>query len=189
MNINYCVAQLYGVEPYNLPADKVGFMSAGPLVGGFLASLFFFIANNPMTLWISRKNGYIFEPEFKLPVGSILGTIYLTIGCFGFGTAYRHRQSPVVASVMYGFVCAGSTTMAIASSSYMIDAYRDLSVEIIIAAMSTKNFIFYGFSYFFNNWVASSGPDVVFDVLGAIAIFTSLIITIPLYMYGKRYAS
>ncbi|KAK7206127.1 major facilitator superfamily domain-containing protein [Myxozyma melibiosi] len=189
VNINYCMSQLYGAPPYNMTAERLGFMSAGPLIGGFLASLFFFVVNNPMTLWVSRKNGGVYEPEFKLPVGVILGTICLTIGCFGFGTAYRNRESAIVAAVMYGFLCAGSTTMAITASNYMIDAYREFSVEVIIATMSLKNFIFYGFSYFFNNWVANSGPDIVFDVLGAIAIFTSLILSIPLYIYGKRIRS
>lgn len=186
VNILYCVAQLYGLSPYNLPADKIGYISFGPLVAGFIASLFFFMVNNPMTLWISRKNNCIYEPEFKLPVGSLLGTFCLAIGCFGFGNAHRSHKSPVVAAVMFGFVCAGSTSMTITASNYMIDAYRDLSVEIIIAAMSVKNLIFFGFSHFFNNWVESAGPDVVFDILGAIAVFTSLIITLPLYVYGKR---
>ncbi|KAK7204245.1 major facilitator superfamily domain-containing protein [Myxozyma melibiosi] len=189
VNINYCQSQLYGAPPYSMTPERVGFMSAGPLIGGFVASLFFFVINNPMTLWISRKNKGIFEPEFKLPVGVILGTICLAIGCFGFGNAYRNRESAVVASVMYGFVCAGSTTMAITASNYMIDAYREYSVEVIIATMSLKNFIFYGFSYFFNTWVASSGPDLVFDILGAIAVFTSLFLSIPIYIYGKRIRS
>ncbi|KAK7206128.1 serine/threonine kinase 16 [Myxozyma melibiosi] len=189
VNINYCMSQLYGAPPYNMTAERLGFLAAGPLIGGFLASLFFFVINNPMTLWISRKNNGVFEPEFKLPVGVILGTICLAIGCFGFGNAYHNRQSAIVAAVMYGFVCAGSTTMAITASNYMIDAYREFSVEVIIATMSLKNFIFYGFSYFFNNWVANSGPDIVFDVLGAVAVFTSLVISIPLYIYGKRIRS
>ncbi|KAK7206963.1 major facilitator superfamily domain-containing protein [Myxozyma melibiosi] len=189
VNINYAMAQLYGVEPYNMDAEHLGYLAAGPFIGGFLASLFFFFVNDPMTLWISRKNRGVFEPEFKLPLGVAIGSACLTIGCFGYGNAYRDKLSAIVAAVMFGFVCAGSTSMAITASNYMIDAYRDLSVEIVIAAMSLKNFLFYGFSYFFNNWVASAGPDVVFDVLGGIALFTSLILSIPFYIYGKRIRS
>lgn len=95
----------------------------------------------------------------------------------------------MVASVIYGCYTGGMAALNIVSGAYTVDAYRDLSVELVIIVMIVKNFLFYGMSYFFNNWVASAGPATVFNIVGGIVLFCSVVLTIPIYVFGKRYVA
>ena len=74
------------------------------------------------------------------------------------------------------------------ANSYVVDAYRELSSDMFISNMMFKNFLFFGYSYFVNNWTATAGPGEVFYVWGGLTLFLALT-TVPLYIYGKRYRS
>jgi ABC-type sulfate transport system permease component len=51
--------------------------------------------------------------------------------------------------------------------------------------MVIKNFLFYGFSQFINDWVVKQGPKDFFYTVGGIQLALCFF-TIPLYVYGKR---
>jgi len=70
----------------------------------------------------------------------------------------------------------------------MLDAYRGLSMEIFVAAMSFKNFMFFGFSYFINSWIANEGPRKMFIVCGSVNVGL-LVTALPIYIYGARIRS
>jgi hypothetical protein len=67
----------------------------------------------------------------------------------------------------------------------MLDAYRGLSMEIFVAAMSFKNFMFFGFSYFINDWIATEGAKEMFITCGLINI-ALLCTALPMYIFGKK---
>jgi len=118
-----------------------------------------------------------------------IGGVLMAIGIFGWGNLYEAgKQPPVVGAVILGFYAAGMSALNIASGTYTVDAYRDLSVELVIIVMVVKNFLFYGVSYFFNDAVAARGPAFVFNIVGAVVLFGVVILGIPVYLYGKRYA-
>lgn len=49
-----------------------------------------------------------------------------------------------------------------------------------------KNLLFYGYSYFVNDWTASAGPRAPFYTFGAISlVFVST--TVLVYVFGKKY--
>lgn len=54
--------------------------------------------------------------------------------------------------------------------------------------MMFKNFLFYGYSYFVNNWEASRGPGQEFYTFGGIS-FALALSALPMYIWGKRYRS
>ena len=58
-------------------------------------------------------------------------------------------------------------------------------METFVAAVTFKNFMFFGFSYFFNNWIASAGARIMFITCGSVGIGV-LLTAIPMYIYGKR---
>jgi hypothetical protein len=99
----------------------------------------------------------------------IPATVFTLAGLFGFGYAVTAGDSVYLIAFIWGTMLMGITIAAIATSSYALDAFRDNSTEIFIMAMVFKNFFFYGLSNFINNWIASSGAIVVFDVMGGIS--------------------
>ena len=111
----------------------------------------------------------------------------MAVGIYGWGNLYEDGlESPVTGSVILGIYAGGMSALNIASGSYTIDAYRELSVELVIINMVVKNFLFYGLSYFFNNAVAARGPAYVFDIVGAVVLFGVIVLGVPVHMFGKK---
>jgi hypothetical protein len=67
----------------------------------------------------------------------------------------------------------------------MLDAYRAYAMETFVAATTFKNFMFFGFSYFFNSWIANSGARDMFITIGSVQIAV-LLSALPIYIFGKK---
>ncbi|CAK7202830.1 hypothetical protein SEUCBS139899_005557 [Sporothrix eucalyptigena] len=182
--IAYVTAQLFSVPPYNLNTSQVGYISLGPFIGGALGAVLIGIMLDPLSLWLTKKNKGIYEPEFRLaltPLGMLCG-----IGLFGFGALSADLDSVYGVAVMWGVMLCGCSFIIGPYSAYTIDAFREMASEIFIANVMFKNFLFYGYSYFVNNWTASAGPKAPFFTFGGISlVFVST--TVLVYMFGKRY--
>lgn len=142
---NLLIAQIFSAPPYLLNTAELGYMSAGAVVGGILSSMLCAAVSDPMIEFFARRNGGIYEPEFRLFL--IIPALILTIvAYFPFGYMIRDGKSPAAISTMYGVAtAAGQTCMAVVGA-YAVDGYRDISVEIFVLTMIIKNFLFYGFS-------------------------------------------
>lgn len=185
--ISFVSSQLLFGPPYLFNAAGVGYTSTGPLIGGILGALFCSIVMDPMLKSLTRKNKGIYEPEFRIWL-MIPATVFTVAGLVGFGYCAANGVSVYLLSFVWGMMLFGITISAISTSSYALDAFRDNATEIFIMAMVFKNFFFYGLSNFINNWVASSGPETVFNIMGGIsgALFLT---SIPMYIFGKKYRS
>lgn len=180
------IAQLFGRPPYNLSPAGIGYMFLGPFVGAVLGLLFFGLAQDPLARFLARKNNGVYEPEFRL----LLTTLSLATGAglFAFGHLTGQQESYYACAAMYGIAIFGVIGCMATTSSYVLDAFHDMSAEIFIVGNCFKNFVFYGMSHVVNNWIASSGPKHVFYTLGAVAIGILALVPI-MYVFGKKYRS
>ena len=183
---SYVAAQIFTPPPYLLNVSQVGYTFLGPFAGGILGTLVVGAVSDRMVVWLTKRNKGIYEPEFRL-VPVLLG-VTAGIGFILFGYVTAAGDSVYVASFLWGLSIFGVTFVVVPSSAYIIDAFRDLSHEAFIAAMMFKNFVFYGYSYFMNNWTAAAGPDEPFYTFGG-ATFALLLTTIVVFIWGKRYRS
>jgi MFS family permease len=184
--IAFVLAQIFAAPPYLLNPQSIGLLSLGPFAGGLLAMLLFSVISDPIIMYLTRKNKGVYEPEYRLLI-SILG-VASGAGLFGYGYVTQNYGSPYVAAVLHGVVIFGVMALIVATSSYALDAYRDMNNEIFIMGMLVKNFLLYGFTYFINNWLATTGPQHVFFVFGATGF--GVMVGLPfMYVLGKKYRS
>ncbi|KAM0812530.1 putative Major facilitator superfamily domain-containing protein [Seiridium cardinale] len=182
--INLVTAQIFSVPPYNLDTAQLGYFAAGPTIGGAVGSLIAGGVSDPIIKFFTRRNGGVYEPEFRLFL--IIPALVLScVGYFLFGPMVEAGKSPVAMSALYGIVTGGLQFIMMSVGTYCVDAYRDISVEIFIATMIVKNFLFFGFSYFLNDWIASEGPARTFYTVAGIQLGLCLT-SVPLYIFGKR---
>ncbi|KAH7082640.1 major facilitator superfamily domain-containing protein [Paraphoma chrysanthemicola] len=182
--VAYTIAQLFSPPPYLLTVAEVGYVSLGPFIGGVLGCVLVALLLDPLTVWLSKRNSGVYEPEFRLPlvaVGVLCGA-----GLFGFGGLAGAQGSIYAIAFMWGLLLFGVSFVVGPCSAYAIDAYRSISDEIFIANIMFKNFLFYGYSYFINDWTARSGPEPVFYTFGGIS-FGLVATTGVVYVFGKRY--
>ncbi|KAM5349187.1 hypothetical protein ACJ41O_009010 [Fusarium nematophilum] len=182
--IAYVIAQLFSPPPYLLSAAAVGYMSLGPFIGGTVGAVIVGALLDPVSLWLTKRNNGIFEPEFRLalmPLGLLCGA-----GLFGFGALSEAQGNIYAIAFMWGLMLCGTSFIVGPCSSYAIDAFRGMSGEIFIANVMLKNFLFYGYSYFVNDWTATAGPRAPFFTFGGTSLGL-VATTVIFYVYGKRY--
>ncbi|KAI1273310.1 major facilitator superfamily transporter [Xylaria sp. FL0933] len=167
---------------------QTGYAYVGPFVGALLG----FFAAGIFADWsakaLTRLNGGIYEPEFRL-VLVIPQLVFAVTGLFGFAVTAQgtlegqnHWIAPII---FFGFEVAGTVVGAVASSLYIVDAYRDLAIEGFTCLIIFKNFFSFGLTFKAYEWLVHSGIREVFFALGAVQIVVCFL-TVPMYIFGKR---
>ncbi|EUC42180.1 hypothetical protein COCMIDRAFT_39725 [Bipolaris oryzae ATCC 44560] len=183
---SYVMAQIFQAPPYLLSTAGVGYLSLGPFIGGLIGSIFIGVFYDPLIKWCAKKNNGVYEPEYRLL--AMIPSVTIVIGLCLFGHYAEKGSSFYLTAFFHGMDLFGIVIACISASSYVLDAFRDISSEVFIINMVFKNFLFYGFSYFVNNWAAADGPAEVFYVFGGIA--GGMVITAPIFFFlGKKYRS
>ncbi|KAH7117720.1 major facilitator superfamily domain-containing protein [Dendryphion nanum] len=172
----YTLAQIFTPPPYKLTVSQNGFFFTGALVGGVLG-----IAAGPIcdfsARFLARRNKGVYEPEFRIPV-CILAVILFTVGWFPFGWALDERGrgalSPsatvMLCSFCYGAVCCGTSIASTSGGLYILDAFKPHATSIFILQMMIKNFLFYAFSTFVNDFASKKGPGHMCRVFGTVTL-------------------
>ncbi len=146
-----------------LDTAQLGYIAFGPVVGGSIGCILCGALSDPVARYMTRKNNGIYEPEFRLPLMLLLPVVS-TIGYFLFGNLITQGKSPVAAAAMWGLVFVSVQVAAVSTGTlfplsyfftlliewfpgaYIVDAFRDISVEAFIISMTVKNFLWFGFS-------------------------------------------
>ena len=88
--------------------------------------------------------------------------------------------------MFYGFAIGALLINMNTGFSYMLGTYRSISLmETFVAAVTFKNFMFIGFSDFFNNWIASARAKDMFITCGSVAVAV-LCTALPMSIFGER---
>ncbi|KAH7060467.1 major facilitator superfamily domain-containing protein [Macrophomina phaseolina] len=176
--------QVFSAPPYLLSPSGVGFLSMGPFIGGLLSAVLMAAIGDPLVRWACRKNGGVYEPEYRLL--SMIGAFFMPVGAIMFGFLAQNGVSYWATASAHGVDVIGVIVAATSTAAYGVDAYKDMASEVFVLSAAFKAFVFYSFSYFVNDWTAAVGVGQVFYVLSLIT--TMLILTTPfVFVYGKRY--
>ena len=180
------VAAIYqNRESYNFDSLQTGLVYISPFVGGILGTAVAGKVSDQVVRYLSRKNGGIYEPEFRLVMGIPIA-IFTTIGLMGYGWSAQERDRWIVPTVFFGFISFGCSLGSTTAITFAVDSYRQYAGEALVTLNFSKN-ILHGlvFSLFFNRWLEAEGSKDVFIAIGGIQM-ACLLTTIPMYVYGKR---
>ncbi|KAL8641764.1 MAG: hypothetical protein Q9228_001455 [Teloschistes exilis] len=179
------VSTIYRSDHYHFSAMGVGLVYISPFIGGILGTAVAGKVSDVIVKAMSRKNGGVYEPEFRL-VMAIPVAIATCIGLMGFGWSAEEKDNWIVPTVFFGVISFGSSLGSTTSITFAVDSYRMYAGEGLVTLNFAKN-IFHGlvFSLFFNHWLEDDGSKKVFLAIGGIQL-AFLLTTIPMYVYGKR---
>ncbi|KIH93673.1 MFS transporter [Sporothrix brasiliensis 5110] len=169
---------------------KTGYAYTGAFVGAICGFLIAGLLADWSAKKLTRMNNGIYEPEFRL-VLVIPQLVFGVMGLYGFGITIdgmmKEKFNWAVPLVFFGFEVCGMVIGAVASSLYIVDAYRDLSIEGFTCLLIFKNFFSYGLTYKAYDWLVANGTKArpVFNALGSVQLVVCLL-AIPMYVFGKR---
>lgn len=112
--------------PYNFNASQVGLMSVAPFVGTTIGALLSGPIVDRYSLYLSRKNHGVFEPENRLWV-LIWFSPFLPAGLLMFGYCLDKGLPWPLAAVGFGLYAFGATPIGSASLTYLTDSYTNVS--------------------------------------------------------------
>ena len=187
VSVSFIIAQWFSAPPYNYTPANVGYLEAGPAIASLVGSLIIPAISDPVVKFCVKRNKGIYEPEFRL-YPMVICLLFTVPGLVLYGIGLQQYWNPVYTSVVLGVLKFGVLIGFIASSSYILDGFRNLSSEVFVTSMAVKNFLFYGLSYFVNHWIMEGGPVQMFGVFAGISGFV-ILLGVPVYIWGKRYRS
>ncbi|GAA5905387.1 hypothetical protein JCM6882_003145 [Rhodosporidiobolus microsporus] len=183
--LSVCSSIIFAAPPYFFNSTQTGLVSIGPLVASIPAT----VVAGPLTdwvgVWLARRNGGRFEPEFRL-VLMIPMLILEVFGFMGWSLMTRNGSIPWIGPVfMYSLINAGQAIGATAIVAYIIDCHRGHTAEAMGVINLSKNLVLYGFTQFAANWVMDMGIP---DTMGVLAGVTAISIGScgVMWVFGKR---
>ncbi|PHH83440.1 hypothetical protein CDD83_2984 [Cordyceps sp. RAO-2017] len=170
---------------YNFNALQTGLVYISPFVGGILGTGVAGKVSDVIVRIMSRRNGGLYEPEFRLVMGLPV-LITTCMGLMGFGWSAQERDHWIVPTLFFGVLSFGCSLGSTTSITFCVDSYRQYAGEALVTLNFSKN-VLHGlaFSLFVSHWIAKDGPKQVYVWLGIIQLILMLF-TVPLYIFGKR---
>jgi MFS family permease len=181
---NATASAVYSGSPYNFSSASVGLSYLGPLIGALIGGIYSGpIADRIMMRLVKRNNG-VREPEQRL--WGLLFYLFVTpfgIFLWGIGAAHGIKWPGLaVAAALMGIanVVGGSFSLA-----FIVDCYRDISGEALVSAILCRNSMSFGWNYAITPWIAHSGMQNTFIVVGVLSLVTGITFLLMTF-YGKR---
>jgi len=193
---------IYKTRYYHFTSVQTGLLYISPFIGGILGTAVAGKISDVLVRFMSRRNGGIYEPEFRL-VMVIPTALASVIGLMGYGWAAEAGDAWIVPTVFFGIVSFGCALGSTTAITFCVDSYRQYAGEALVTLNFAKSMSYHTsilftlltsildichglvFSLFFNEWLDAAGSKKVFLALGGIQL-ALLSLTIPMYIYGKR---
>jgi len=154
----------------------------GSMVGLFISGIY----TELVTKFMIRRNHGKYEPEFRILL--VLPTLIFTaIGLYGFGitAANTYKYHWLIPDVFLMFIIASMVMGAIASAQYLLDAYRDIDIEIFTNLIIFKNIFSFILAHYAYTWIFSTGIKHLFTVFASIEVVIC-VLAVPMYVLGKK---
>ncbi|KAH6866160.1 major facilitator superfamily domain-containing protein [Thelonectria olida] len=170
--------------PYNFAPSAIGLMSLAPFIGTFPGIFYGGYLNDISIMWLSKRNGGIYEPEMRLWLA--LPLAILTAGSVlmaGLGIAYTVPW-PLVA---FGFGLLGFNLGATGSIalSYSMDCYHDIIGDAMVGVVFSRNLLSVVILFTITPWIEVMGLRDM-HILVSVLTFFILIVPVLLLKWGKR---
>ncbi|KEY70079.1 hypothetical protein S7711_07863 [Stachybotrys chartarum IBT 7711] len=182
--IGVLIAAIFIGPPYFWGEVSAGYTYTAPFIGALVGFAISGLLADSSVRYLTKRNNGIYEPEFRillvLPMMIIGG-----IGLYGFGLTAGEVISGhytfYVPLVFFGFEVASMVIGAVASSLYIVEAYRDLTIEGLTLMIIFKNFFSFILTFFAYDWLMHGGIQRTMVAIASVQIAVCLL-SIPMWI-------
>ncbi|KAJ6014441.1 major facilitator superfamily domain-containing protein [Penicillium herquei] len=179
VGVSLVISQIFSAPPYNFSVIAVGATN----LSSFVASVLGTIVSGPLIdgliTRMSKRNGGIFEPEFRLPI-MLTYLLFTSTGFFAWGQSSAVQDPwPVPVIVGLGLINFGAQLGTTGVVTYVVDCHREKAGEAFATMNFVKNMFSFGLTFYMNDWIDDQGVRNCFFTIGGITIGVTLL-TIPM---------
>ena len=128
-------------DTYNFSAFGVGLIYISPFIGGVIGTAVAGKASDFVVRAMSRKNGGIYEPEFRL-VMAVPVAISTGIGLMAFGWSAQEQDAWIVPTLFLGLLSFGCSLGSTTAITFAVDSYRQYAGEALVTLNFSKSKLF-----------------------------------------------
>lgn len=125
-------------ETYNFSSLGTGLVYVSPFIGGILGTAVAGKVSDIIVRFMSRRNGGIYEPEFRLVMGFPVA-VSTCIGLMGFGWSAAERDNWIVPTVFFGIISFGCALGSTTAITFAVDSYRQYAGEALVTLNFSKS--------------------------------------------------
>ncbi|KAF2221917.1 major facilitator superfamily domain-containing protein [Elsinoe ampelina] len=155
--------------PYTFDAAQIGLMSLAPFVGSTIGSLIVGPVSDYVAVYLSKRNGGIYEPEMRFWVFLPFIPFQLA-GAWWFAYALDGGKPWPQVAVAYGMANFGAAPIMSLALTYLLDAYNEIVGDALTAVTIVRNTFSTIFVFAMPAWIARTGIPNVFNAIGAIGL-------------------
>jgi len=172
--------------PLFFTEEQAGKMYTAAFIGAMIGLVLSGIYTELTTRWLTRLNNGIYEPEYRILL-ALPTLVFTATGLYGFGitASNTYKYGWLIPDVFIAFIIASMVMGAICSAQYLLDAHRDIDIEIFTNLIIFKNVFSFILAYYAYTWVFSTGIKHMFVVFGSIEVGIC-VLSVPMYVLGKR---
>ncbi|KAK5090301.1 hypothetical protein LTR05_000473 [Lithohypha guttulata] len=172
--------------PLFFTEEQSGKMYTAAFIGAMMGLVISGVFTELVTRWLIRLNNGKYEPEYRILLAAPT-LVFTAIGLYGFGitSANTYRYGWLIPEVFLAFIIASMVMGAVASAQYLLDAHRDIDVEIFTNLIIFKNIYSFVLAYFAYTWIFSTGIKHMFVIFASIEVAICCL-SIPMYVLGKK---
>ncbi|KAI0378862.1 MFS general substrate transporter [Hypomontagnella monticulosa] len=178
---------IFSAPPYNLNPAQIGLTNIPLAIGALIFSPISGWMADAIPVWMAKRNGGIFEPEFRL-VLMLIAVPFSTAGFIGFGISAAEGLPLAWCLVWITMHSIAVPFASQASISYVIDCHTKDANQAFVTINFAKALLSFAASTVGNGLLAKFGPKTLFTGIAILNLVISLL-TIPSYIYGKRLRS
>ena len=171
--------------PYNLQPDTLSYLSLPMSGAALISSLVSGLASDWNIKFMARRNGGVYEPEFRL-ILLIPAVIISTAGFLILGPLYN-RHAPVyqivLANVLFSIAMPFGSS---ACTTYILDTMQNSASEAFVATTLFKSLYMFLATFYVPGWFAANGAIFTYRALAILNVCFG-VAAVPMYMLGKRW--
>jgi len=156
--------------PYNFSTEAIGVMFIAPFIGCTVGCVFAGVSANRFAVWMSRRKGGIFEPEYRLWM-ALVPLVLHPVGCILFGVGANHGVHWVGLAFGLAFIVGTFPIGSAIAINYIIDSYKEVSRDGLVTMICIRNSMGFGFSYGVTPWITATGVQNTYIAVAFIGMF------------------
>ncbi|TWU77892.1 hypothetical protein ED733_004696 [Metarhizium rileyi] len=172
------------LPPYNFSSAGIGLMNLAPFIGTFPGIFVGGYLNDLSIIWLSKRNGGIYEPEMRLwlalPSAILMpGSVLMVVMGIAYGSPW-----PLVA-VGFGILGFNLGVTGSVALSYAMDCYHDIIGHAMVGIVFSRNVLSVVVLFALTPWINGMGLRNM-SVLVAVVSFIILLVPAALLIWGKK---